>query len=176
MQHEIATFAGGCFWCMVKPFASYQGVESVISGYTGGHTVNPSYEQVCQEDTGHAEAVQIRFDPSKISYSQLLDIYWQQVDPTDAKGQFFDRGSSYRPAIFYHSPEQKALAERSLHALEAKKIFDKPIQVAIEPAGVFYPAEEYHQDFYKKDPIRYQRYQEGSGRNKFKQRYWEESK
>ena len=171
-QIEQATFAGGCFWCMVKPFSTMDGIKHVVSGYTGGAKVNPTYKEVCSGITGHTEAVQITFDPSVISYQELLDIYWQQIDPTDATGQFFDRGTSYRPAIFYHSEQQKTLAESSLKQLDKSGIFDKPVQVSIEPAKAFYPAEEYHQDFYKKDPEHYSRYQMGSGRQRFLQQYW----
>jgi peptide-methionine (S)-S-oxide reductase len=174
-QTEVATFAGGCFWCMVKPFTSIDGIKSVVSGYTGGRTVNPTYRQVCSGATGHTEAVQIIFDPALISYKDLLDIYWRQIDPTDATGQFFDRGVSYRPAIFYHSEEQKYQAEQSRISLESSAIFDKPITVAIEPAQTFYPAEEYHQDFYKKDPKHYNRYQIGSGRQRFLEQYWSDN-
>lgn len=171
-QIEQATFAGGCFWCMVKPFSTMNGIIQVISGYTGGTKINPTYKEVCSGVTGHTEAVQITFDPNVISYQDLLEIYWQQIDPTDATGQFFDRGTSYRPAIFYHSDRQKELAELSLKQLGKSGVFDKPIQVSIEPAKVFYPAEEYHQDFYKKDPKHYSRYQIGSGRQRFLQQHW----
>lgn len=171
-QTELATFAGGCFWCMVKPFHLMEGVKSVISGYTGGQTENPTYKEVCQGTTGHTEAIQITFDPAIISYETLLEHYWQQIDPTDASGQFFDRGTSYRPAIFYHSEEQKRLAELSKQTLEQSHTFDKPIQVTIEAAKPFYPAEEYHQDYYLKEPEHYQRYFKGSGREAFIQQHW----
>jgi len=173
---ELATFAGGCFWCMVKPFHEWPGIEKVVSGYTGGHVENPTYEQVCSETTGHAEAVQITFDPDVIPYAKLLDIYWRQIDPTDAGGQFHDRGSSYRPAIFYHNERQREEAEASKRALEASGRFDKPIAVAIEPASAFYPAEEYHQDYYKKNPLRYKYYSIGSGRADFIARHWNAKK
>ncbi len=169
---ELATFAGGCFWCMVKPFDEMPGIHRIVSGYTGGHVENPTYEQVCSETTGHVEAVQITFDPERFPYQKLLDIYWQQIDPTDAGGQFHDRGSSYRPVIFYHSEKQREEAEASKQALEASGRFDKPIAVAIEPASAFYPAEEYHQDYYKKNPLRYKYYSEGSGRTAFIKRHW----
>lgn len=152
---ERAIFAGGCFWCMVEPFETMEGVESVLSGYTGGHTENPTYETVCMGGSGHTEAVEIIFDPSKISYETLLEIYWQQTDPTDAFGQFQDRGESYRPVIFYLDETQQALAEKSKEALANSGIYSDPIVVTIEPAKPFYPAEEYHQAFYKKDPARY---------------------
>lgn len=171
-QSELATFAGGCFWCMVKPFHEMLGIEKVVSGYTGGHVANPTYEQVCSETTGHAEAVQITFDPELMPYRKLLDIYWQQVDPTDAGGQFHDRGSSYRPAIFYHNERQRIEAEASKRELDASGRFDKPIAVAIEPAAEFYPAEDYHQDYYKKNPLRYKYYSQGSGRPDFIARHW----
>lgn len=169
---EIATFAGGCFWCMVKPFDTMDGIIEVVSGYTGGTTENPTYQEVCSGKTGHTEAVQITFDPGVISYQELLDIYWQQIDPTDATGQFFDRGVSYRPAIFYHSEQQKTLAEASKKRLDESNVFDKPIKVSIEPAKPFYRAEEYHQDYYKKEPEHYNRYQTGSGRQRFIQQHW----
>lgn len=172
---ELATFAGGCFWCMVKPFHERPGIEKVVSGYTGGHVENPTYEEVCSETTGHAEAVQITFDPSVFPYRKLLDIFWQQIDPTDAGGQFHDRGSSYRPAIFYHSDNQREEAEASKRELEQSGRFDKPIAVAIEPASVFYPAEDYHQDFYLKNPVRYKYYSKGSGRPDFIARHWNTS-
>lgn len=166
-QREVAIFAGGCFWCMVHPFDQWEGVESVISGYIGGHTENPTYKEVCTGLTGHTEAVQITFDPTKISYSRLLDIYWSVSDPTDSGGQFVDRGSSYRPGIFYTSDEQKVLALASKEALEKSGRFEKPIVTEITPAGPFYEAESYHQDFYKKDPRHYQRYRQASGRDEF---------
>jgi peptide methionine sulfoxide reductase msrA/msrB len=169
---ELATFAGGCFWCMVKPFDELPGIHQVVSGYTGGHVENPTYEQVCSGMTGHVEAVQITFDPEVFPYKKLLDIYWQQIDPTDAGGQFHDRGPSYRPVIFYHNEEQRKEAEASKQALEASGRFDRPIAVTIEPASAFYPAEEYHQHYYKKNPLRYKYYSEGSGRVAFINKYW----
>lgn len=152
---ERAIFAGGCFWCMVSPFDSLPGVMSVISGYTGGYTVNPTYEDVCSGQTGHIEAVEIIFDPEILSYDDLLELYWQQIDPTDAFGQFQDRGETYRPVIFYTTEAQKESAEESLRRLELTGRFDQPIVVTIEPASIFYIAEEYHQDFYRKYPERY---------------------
>ena len=169
---ELATFAGGCFWCMVKPFDQMPGVVRVVSGYTGGHKPNPTYEEVCSETTGHAEAVQITFDPEILPYRKLLDIFWKQIDPTDPGGQFYDRGSSYRTAIFYHTEEQKAEAERSKEELAASGRFDKPIVTEIVPAGPFYPAEDYHQDYYKKNPFRYEMYRKGSGRDAFIEKTW----
>ncbi len=171
-KYELATFAGGCFWCMVKPFDQWPGIIKVVSGYTGGHTVNPTYEQVCSDTTGHYEAVQITFDPSVISYKELLEVFWQQVDPTDAGGQFGDRGSSYQTAIFYHSEEQKQQAEESKKEVDQNGPFAQPIVTPILPAKTFYPAEEYHQDYYKKNPAHYQRYNVGSGRAGHIQRHW----
>ncbi|MFC5472274.1 peptide-methionine (R)-S-oxide reductase MsrB [Cohnella suwonensis] len=174
---QLATFAGGCFWCMVTPFEELPGILGVVSGYTGGHTENPTYEEVCSETTGHAEAVQIAFDPGLFPYRKLLDIFWKSVDPTDAEGQFHDRGSSYRPAIFYHNDEQRAEAEASKEELQASGRFgDKPIAVEIVPASVFYPAEEYHQDYHNKNPLRYKYYRQGSGRDAFIERHWNTAK
>jgi peptide methionine sulfoxide reductase msrA/msrB len=173
-QVEQAAFAGGCFWCMVKPFDQIPGVQSVISGYTGGHTVNPTYNEVCSETTGHTEAVQITFDPHLIKYEDLLDLFWRQIDPTDAGGQFNDRGSSYRSAIFYHSEEQRLLAEESKQALAASGRFRGAIVTEIVPAATFYAAEEYHQHYYKKNPIHYQMYRIGSGRQGFLKTRWQE--
>ncbi|MCA1054540.1 peptide-methionine (S)-S-oxide reductase MsrA [Rossellomorea aquimaris] len=172
--YQKATFAGGCFWCMVKPFDEQPGIESVISGYTGGSTPDPTYREVCSETTGHFEAVQIEYDPEKFPYEQLLEVYWQQIDPTDPGGQFFDRGHSYKTAIFYHDDTQKELAEKSKRALEQSGKFKKPIVTQILPASEFYPAEEYHQDYYKKNPVHYDRYSRGSGRVAFKHEHWGE--
>jgi len=169
---ELATFAGGCFWCMVAPFAELPGVIKVVSGYTGGHKENPTYEEVASKTTGHHEAVQITFDPDKISYEELLDVFWRQIDPTDPGGQFADRGEPYHTAIFYHSEEQKQKAEASKRALAASGRYDKPIVTKILPAQTFYPAEEYHQDFYKKNPIHYEQYRRGSGRDDFIKKHW----
>lgn len=170
---EKATFAGGCFWCMVKPFDEWDGIYSVISGYTGGHVKNPTYEQVKTGTTGHYEAVQITYDPQKISYQTILEIYWQQIDPTDPDGQFHDRGSQYRTAIFYHTEEQKELALRSKQELEASGIFSKPIVTKILPAQEFYPAEEDHQYFYKKNPKAYLEDRAKSGRDEFIKAHWQ---
>jgi peptide-methionine (S)-S-oxide reductase len=169
---ETATFAGGCFWCMVHPFDEWPGVIRVTSGYTGGHKANPTYEEVCQGETGHAEAVEILFDPKVTSYRALVDRFWQEIDPTDPGGQFADRGSSYRTAIFFHTPEQQQAALASLAALEASGRLDKPVVTEIVPAGPFYPAESYHQAFYQKNPAHYQRYRAGSGRDAFLRRVW----
>lgn len=167
MKTEKATFAGGCFWCMVKPFDSYEGIESVVSGYTGGHVPNPTYEQVCSETTGHYEAVQITFQPDVFPYEKLLEIFWSQIDPTDAGGQFFDRGQSYQTAIFYHSDEQRMAAEKSKEELGRSGKFGKPVATKILEAKPFYLAEDYHQDYYKKNPAHYNRYSVGSGRAGF---------
>lgn len=175
MSHNFKTavFAGGCFWCMVKPFDSLDGIEQVLSGYTGGHVENPTYEEVCSGTTGHTEAVEITYDPSKMSYEELVNIYWQQTDPTDASGQFADRGDSYRPMIFYENAEEKAIAEQSKRELDASGRFTKPIVVSIEEKETFYPAEDYHQDFYKKNNAHYTRYRKGSGRDDFLDEHWD---
>ncbi|MFK7696224.1 peptide-methionine (S)-S-oxide reductase MsrA [Paenibacillus sp. HJGM_3] len=170
----VATFAGGCFWCMVKPFDEQPGIIRVVSGYTGGHVPNPTYEQVCSDTTGHYEAVQITFDPTVYPYERLLETFWRSIDPTDPGGQFGDRGDSYRTAIFYHSEEQKAAAEQSKRDLAASGDFSKPIVTPIIPASPFYPAEDYHQDYYKKQPIRYKAYYTGSGREKFLKDQWKD--
>ncbi|WP_028544078.1 peptide-methionine (S)-S-oxide reductase MsrA [Paenibacillus taiwanensis] len=171
-QLEKATFAGGCFWCMVTPFEQLPGIYGIVSGYTGGHTDQPTYKEVCSETTGHAEAVQITFDPQVFPYKALLDIFWQQIDPTDAGGQFYDRGSSYRSAIFYHNEEQRVLAEQSKRELKASGRFDKPIATEIVPAKEFFLAEEYHQDYHKKNYAHYKRYRTGSGRDAFMAKHW----
>ncbi|GLC89155.1 peptide-methionine (S)-S-oxide reductase MsrA [Lysinibacillus piscis] len=172
MAKQYATFAGGCFWCMVKPFDEMPGIESVVSGYTGGHVENPTYEQVCSETTGHLEAVQITFEDTLYSYEQLLAVYWTLIDPTDAGGQFYDRGESYTTAIFYHNEEQHQLAEQSKADLAASGKFQQPIAVKILPASPFYPAETYHQQYYKKNPMHYERYAVGSGRQAFQAHHW----
>lgn len=169
---ELATFAGGCFWCMVSPFEEMPGIIQVVSGYTGGHTVNPTYEEVCSETTGHAEAVQITFNPQIMPYDKLLNIFWQQIDPTDVGGQFHDRGHSYRTAIFYHTEQQKELAEASKKQLQESGRFDQEIVTEIVPAMTFYPAEEGHQQYYKKRPAHYKAYRRGSGRDDFIERHW----
>ncbi|HUL01019.1 MAG TPA: peptide-methionine (S)-S-oxide reductase MsrA [Nitrospirota bacterium] len=169
---EKATFAGGCFWCMTPPFEKLDGVKKVICGYTGGHTVNPTYEDVMSETTGHLESVEVIYDPSKITYEKLLDVFWRQINPTDAGGQFVDRGPSYTTAIFYHSEEQRKLAEASKLKLEQSGRFDKPIVTAIRPAVPFYPAEEYHQDYWKKNPVRYEFYRYNSGRDQYLAKRW----
>ncbi len=171
-KSELATFAGGCFWCMVSPFEEMDGILQVVSGYTGGHQPNPTYREVCSETTGHYEAVQIEFDPERFPYEDLLQIYWQQIDPTDPDGQFHDRGSSYRTAIFYHNEEQRRQAEASKQALDASGRFDKPVATRIVPASEFYPAEEYHQGYHRKNAFRYSLYRKGSGRDAFIQKHW----
>ncbi len=172
----LATFAGGCFWCIEAAIEPREGIIEVISGYTGGVEENPTYEQVSSGATSHAEAVQIYYDPKKLDYDDVLDMYWRRIDPTDAGGQFVDRGPQYRAEIFYHDEEQRIAAEKSRAALEASGRFDRPIVTKITPAGKFYPAEEYHQDYYKKSPENYKRYESGSGRNEFTERKWEEEK
>lgn len=169
---EIATFAGGCFWCMVSPYDKLPGVVSTIVGYTGGQKENPTYEEVSTGKTGHAEAVQITYDPIKISYDRLLSAFWRSIDPTNAFGQFADFGNQYRTTIFYHSEEQKKLAEASKDKLIKSAKFSNPIVTPIVAATKFYPAEEYHQDFYKKNPLRYNSYSVGSGRAGFLRKTW----
>ncbi|RYL95198.1 peptide-methionine (S)-S-oxide reductase [Sporolactobacillus sp. THM7-4] len=171
-EEEKATFAGGCFWCMVHPFDQLPGIVSVVSGYTGGKTENPTYEEVCSGSTGHVEAVQITFKPDIFPYKKLVDLFWRQIDPTDAGGQFHDRGSSYKTAIFYHNEEQKRIAEASKRELEQSGRFKKPIVTEIVPAGPFYPAEAYHQDYYRKEALRYRLYRQGSGRDRFIAENW----
>ena len=172
MKTEKATFAGGCFWCMVKPFDSLDGIEEVVSGYTGGELPNPTYEQVCSNATGHVEAVQITFQPDIFPYEKLLEVFWTQIDPTDAGGQFFDRGESYQTAIFYHSEEQRIAAEKSKQELDNSGRFEKPVATPILEAKPFYLAESYHQDYYKKNPAHYNRYSVGSGRAAFIEKNW----
>ena len=168
-----AIFAGGCFWCMEPPFEKLDGVSDVLSGYTGGKEKDPTYKQVASGKTGHMEAVVVHYDPAKVSYEKLLDVFWRQIDPTDAGGQFVDRGSQYASAIFYLDDEQKRLALASKARLEATGRFDGPIVTPILPAGAFYTAEDYHQDYYKRNPIRYKFYRSGSGRDKFLEKAWE---
>lgn len=168
----VATLAGGCFWCVESRFEKIPGVIEAISGYTGGHTENPTYRQVGGGGTGHTEAVQIHYDPSKISYAELLHWFWREIDPTDANGQFADRGDHYRPAIYYHNEQEKRIATASRDALAASKRFKKPIAVEITPAQTFYEAESYHQDYYKTNPYRYKIYRHGSGRDQFLKRVW----
>lgn len=162
---EKATFAGGCFWCMEHPFDELNGVVSTTSGYTGGHKVNPTYPEVSAGETGHAESVQIVYDPKKISYKELLDVYWHNTDPTVPDAQFCDHGNQYRPEIFYHNEEQKQLAEASKKEIEAHKRFPQPIVTKITKATTFYPAEDYHQNYYQTNPIRYKFYRLACGRD-----------
>jgi len=169
---QLATFAGGCFWCMVSPFEELPGIIKVVSGYTGGHKENPTYREVCSETTGHYEAVQITYDEAIFPYSKLLELYWQQIDPTDPGGQFYDRGQSYQTVIFYHNEEQKAAAEASKRELERSGRFDRPIATKILPATTFYEAEEHHQDYHKKNPMHYRRYRDASGRDTFIEQHW----
>lgn len=171
---ERATFAGGCFWCMVKPFHQYEGVVRVTSGYTGGELPNPSYEQVCTNTTGHREAVEIMFDPNVISYETLASIFWMQIDPTDGNGQFHDRGESYAPAIFYHDDMQRKIAESQKEQLEKSGKFDREIAVDILEAKPFYPAEAHHQNYYKQNQRHYERYAKASGRVDFIDSHWSE--
>jgi len=173
-KREKATFAGGCFWCMEHPFDKLDGVLDVISGYTGGQKENPTYKEVSSGSTGHLEAVQITYDPARISYSKLLEVFWRQVDPTDPGGQFVDRGSQYRTAIFYHNEEQKRLAELSKQQLARSGKFKRPIATSIVKATTFYKAEDYHQDYYKQCPIEYGAYKRGSGRDQFLTNIWGE--
>ncbi len=171
---ETATFAGGCFWCMEAPFEKIDGVIDVVSGYTGGQKENPSYEEVSSGHSGHLEVIQISYDPAKISYKKLLDIFWQQIDPTDAGGSFVDRGPQYRSAIFYHTEEQKLTAEKSKADIAISGRYDGPIATEIIRYDTFYAAEEYHQDYYDKNPIRYKYYRHGSGRDKYLKNIWGE--
>lgn len=168
---ERAVFAGGCFWCMVQPFEELDGILSVRSGYTGGFVKNPTYEQVKAHKTGHTEAVEIIFDEKKISYAKLVEIYWMQTDPTDAMGQFEDRGDNYRPVIFYSNARQRKIAEESKAKLQASGRFEKPIVTAIEPVQPFYLAEEYHQGFYRKNPEHYA--QSSAIRHAFLKKNWQ---
>ena len=171
-KYMKATLAGGCFWCLESDFAKIDGVIEVVSGYIGGHTENPTYHEVSLGGTGHAEAVQVLYDPDKISYPDLLDIFWRHVDPTDGGGQFVDRGSQYRPAIFYHNAEQKRLAEASRQDLERSGVFDEPIATEIVEFTQFYPAEDYQQKYYRKNALRYQMYRQHSGRDQFLTKTW----
>lgn len=169
---ELATFAGGCFWCMVQPFDQLPGIQRVVSGYTGGHVAAPTYEEVKKGHTGHYEAVQIAYDPMQFSYERLLDLFWVQIDPTDPDGQFQDRGPQYRAAIFYHTELQKNAAEASKQALIESKRFAKPIVTEILPASTFYEAETYHQDYYKKNKKHYKEDRKKSGRDEFIESNW----
>jgi len=167
-----ATFAGGCFWCMEPPFEHVPGVEKVVSGYAGGPEPNPTYEQVSSGTTGHVEAVQITYDPARVTYERLLDIFWREIDPTDDGGQFVDRGPQYRTVVFVHDDAQRTAAETSKAALAASGRIKAPIVTRIVPFTTFYPAEEYHQNFDEKSPVRYRSYKSGSGREQFKEQTW----
>ena len=167
-----AIFAGGCFWCMEPPFDALDGVLATTSGYTGGTVDNPSYEQVSAGGTGHAEAVRIEYDPTKVTYRELLEVFWHNIDPTDAGGQFCDRGSQYRSAIFVLDSNQRAAAEASKRELESRKPFDAPVVTPIVDAGTFWPAEDYHQDYSEKNPLRYKYYRWGCGRDARLEELW----
>ena len=170
--YAVATFAGGCFWCMEGPFDALPGVVSTTSGYTGGTKVNPTYEEVSSGATGHAESVQVIYDPKKVTYEKLLDVFWHNIDPTTRDRQFCDGGTQYRSAIFFHDAAQRQAAEASKAALEKSKPFKEPIVTQIVMAGAFYPAEDYHQDYYKKNPVRYQLYRSGCGRDARLKQLW----
>lgn len=169
---KIATFAGGCFWCLVAPYESIDGVEAVISGFSGGEEKNPGYLEVVSGMTGHRESVQVHYDPLKVDYKTLVEAYWKTIDPTDAGGQFADRGKHYTTAIFYQTEEEKTIAEASKQALQDSGKFDKPIVTEILPFTSFYPAEEKHQQYYLKNPTHYELYKEGSGRGAFLREHW----
>jgi peptide methionine sulfoxide reductase msrA/msrB len=169
---EVAILAGGCFWCTEGAFDDLPGVVEAVSGYTGGAKANPTYEEVSAGATGHFESIEVRFDPAKITYAQILDVFWRQIDPTEAGGQFADRGSQYRSAIFVRDEAQRRIAEASKRALEATHWFDQPVATLILPAGPFYPAEEYHQNYHAKNPVQYKAYKWGSGRGPYLERVW----
>lgn len=169
---QKAIFAGGCFWCMIKPFDKYEGVKSVLSGYTGGYVENPTYEQIKTQTTGHREAVEITFDEEKISFEMLVDIFFKVIDPTDEAGQFIDRGESYTTAVFYQDENQRDIVERYIRDLDASGKFSKPVVTKVLPAMPFYLAEEYHQDYYKKNPDAYQKEYIESGRADFIKQTW----
>jgi len=171
-EQAVATFAGGCFWCMEPPFDKLEGVISTTSGYTGGHQQDPTYKQVSRGGTGHTEAVQIVYEPSRVSYAELLDTFWHNIDPTMANGQFCDHGDQYRSEIFYHDETQRQQALASRQALDELKPFKAPVVTGITAASTFYPAEEYHQDYYQKNPLRYKFYRHGCGRDKRLEELW----
>jgi peptide-methionine (S)-S-oxide reductase len=168
----VATFAGGCFWCMEPPFDKLDGVLSTTSGYTGGHLENPNYDQVSSGGTGHTEAIEIRFDPERVTYEELLDVFWRNIDPLAKDRQFCDAGSQYRSGIFYHDEDQQRAALASKDALEKSGRFEQPIATGISRATAFYPAEEYHQDYYRKNPVRYKFYRYGCGRDARLKELW----
>ncbi|QUW22368.1 peptide-methionine (S)-S-oxide reductase MsrA [Sporosarcina sp. Marseille-Q4063] len=171
-KFEKAAFAGGCFWCMVKPFKEWNGIQDVVSGYMGGHVENPTYEDVKKGDSGHLEVVEITYDSEIFSYEKLLEVFWQQIDPTDADGQFQDRGHSYSTAIFYYTDEQRQIAEQSKAKLDASGMFAKPIVTPVRPAETFYRAEEYHQDYHEKEKEHYEEDRARSGRDEFIENHW----
>lgn len=171
-KHELATFAGGCFWCMEHPFDSLPGVVSVIPGYTGGTKNNPTYQEVSSGSTGHAESIQIVYDPSRVSYEKLLQVFWHNIDPTAKDRQFCDVGNQYRAAIFFHTKAQQQFAQQSKDLLAKNKPFKAPIVIEIVPASTFYPAEEYHQHYYKKNPVRYRYYRYSCGRDQRLKELW----
>jgi len=170
---EKATFAAGCFWCTQGTFEQIDGVSQVLSGYTGGHVSHPTYEQVCSKTTGHYEAIQFEFNPQRVPFEELLAVFWRQIDPTDDGGSFVDRGPQYRSAIFYHSEKQKELAEKSARELLQSGQFEQPLATKILPAATFYPAEEYHQHYHRKNPLHYKLYRQGSGRDRVLKRIWQ---
>ncbi|MCP3030219.1 peptide-methionine (S)-S-oxide reductase MsrA [Halobacillus sp. A1] len=175
-NYDVATFAGGCFWCMEPPFEKLAGVDEVVSGYTGGEEVNPSYEEVASGETSHLEAVQVYFDPSVISYEDLLKVFWRQINPTDDEGQFIDRGYQYTTGVFYHSEDQRTAAENSKSALEKTERYEGEIVTPIKEAQKFYKAEEYHQDYYKENEWRYDYYRGNSGRDDYLNEIWGEDR
>ena len=170
--YEVATLAGGCFWCMEPPFEKLKGIHSVVSGYTGGDTENPSYDEVSAGGTSHIESVQVYFNPEVITYEQVLDVFWKQVNPTDDEGQFVDRGYQYTTAIFYHTEKQKRLAEKSKQELQQSDRFNQEIVTPVRKAEEFYRAEEYHQDYYKENKLRYDFYRGNSGRDQYLEEKW----
>ncbi|WP_417689160.1 peptide-methionine (R)-S-oxide reductase MsrB [Pseudidiomarina sp.] len=171
-EERVATFAGGCFWCVEKAFEEVPGVREAVSGYAGGEEKNPTYEQVSRGLTGHTEAVQVFYDPAVVSYTGLIQAFWRMMDPTDVDGQFVDRGKQYRPAIFYHNEQQQRIAQRERLQLEAMRLYEEPVVIPIEPFTTFYEAEAYHQDYYKKNPVRYWVYTNNSGRFQFTEEAW----
>ena len=175
-QYEKATFAGGCFWCLQPSFDKLKGIVSTTVGYTGGTKENPTYEEVSSGKTGHAESIEILYDPKTISYKELLDVFWREIDPTTLNRQFNDEGPQYRTAIFYHNPEQKAMAEESKEELSKSGRYDKPLVTEITEAGPFYPAEKYHQAYYQKNPLPYKFYHAASGRDEYQKRIWKKGK
>lgn len=172
---EQATFAGGCFWCMEPPFDDIAGVINTVVGYTGGHTKNPTYEEVSTGKTGHTEAIQITYDPALVTYEKLLEVFWKNIDPTTSNRQFVDAGTQYRPEIFYHNEEQKRLAEESKSVLNNSGMLAGPIVTPITQLAEFYPGEEYHQEYYKKNPGHYKLYRRGSGRDQFLDNIWRQN-